>query len=149
LALEDLNWRSGDLLVRGKGSVQAWLPLPADVGDALATYLGQARPACATRQVFVCTRAPHRSLGNASTVSALVRRALLKVGFTRATMGAHLFRHSLATDLLQRGASLLEIGELLRHRSPQTTEIYAKVDLDRLRALARPWPAWPVEGGAP
>lgn len=149
LQLGDLDWRSGDLLVRGKGSVQARLPLPADVGDALATYLRQARPSCATRQVFVRARAPHRSLGNASTVSALVRRAIITAGLAPPTMGAHLFRHSLATDLLKHGASLLEIGEVLRHRSPQTTEIYAKVDLDSLRALARPWPVWPVEGGAP
>jgi site-specific recombinase XerD len=149
LELGDLDWRAGDLLVRGKGSVQARLPLPADVGDALATYLRQARPSGATRHVFVCARAPHRRLGNASTVSALVRRAIQQAGLRPATMGAHLFRHSLATDLLRRGASLLEIGELLRHRSPQTTEIYAKVDLDSLRALARPWPVWSVEGGAP
>jgi site-specific recombinase XerD len=144
LELGDVDWRSGELMVRGKGSVHARLPLPAEVGNALATYLHQARPSCPTRRVFVRTRAPYRSLGQASTVSAIVCRAIDKAGLTPATKGAHLFRHSLATDLLRHGASLLEIGELLRHRSPQTTEIYAKVDLDGLRTLARPWP---VDGG--
>ncbi len=146
LELGDLDWRVGQLMVRGKGAVQAWLPLPTDVGHALATYLHDARPSCDTRRVFVCTRAPYQSLGHASTVSTIVRRAITRAGLTLPTQGAHLFRHSLATDLLRHGASLQEIGELLRHRSPRTTEIYAKVDLEGLRAVARPWP---VAGGAP
>lgn len=146
LELGDLDWRAGELTVRGKGSVHARLPLPADVGDALATYLRTARPSGATRRVFVRTRAPQGSLTHASTVSAIVRRAINRTGLMPPTTGAHLLRHSLATDLLRRGASLVEIGELLRHQSPQTTEIYAKVDLAGLRGLARPWP---VDGGAP
>jgi site-specific recombinase XerD len=145
LALDDLGWRTGELLVRGKGSVHARLPMPADVGAALAGYLHRDRPDCGIRRVFVCMKAPHRGLGHASTVSTIVRRALEQARLTPPMRGAHVLRHSLATQMLQRGASLQEIGEILRHRSPQTTEIYAKVDLPRLRELVRPWPS---AGGA-
>jgi site-specific recombinase XerD len=120
------------------------LPLPNDVGDALATYLRRDRPRCATRGVFVRTCAPHRELGNPSTVSTLVRRALVRAGVEAPVHGAHLLRHSLATELLRRGASLADIGDVLRHQQLQTTEIYAKVDIARLRLLAQPWPG---EGG--
>lgn len=145
LELDDLDWRTGELTVRGKGSVHARLPLPPDVGAALATYLRTDRPACPTRRVFVCLKAPHRGFSHPATVSTLVHRALDQAGLTPPTTGAHLLRHSLATDLLRHGASLGDIAEVLRHRFPQTTEIYAKVDVDRLRALAQPWP---MPGGA-
>jgi site-specific recombinase XerD len=145
MTLEDLDWRTGELTVRGKGSVHARLPLPRDVGAALATYLRTDRPSCATRRLFVCLKAPHRGLGHPATVSTLVHCALNRAGLTPATTGAHLLRHSLATDLLRHGASLGDIGEVLRHQLPQTTEIYAKVDVDRLRTLAQPWP---IPGGA-
>lgn len=145
LELDDLDWRTGELTVRGKGSVHARLPLPRDVGAALVTYLRTDRPACATRRVFVCLKAPHRGLGHPATVSTLVHCALNRAGLTPPTTGAHLLRHSLATDLLRHGASLGDIGEVLRHQLPQTTEIYAKVDVDRLRMLAQPWP---IPGGA-
>lgn len=140
LELQDLGWRTGELTVRGKGSVHARLPLPRDVGAALAAYLRTDRPTCATRRVFVCLKAPHRGLGHPATVSTLVHCALNRAGLTPPTTGAHLLRHSLATALLRRGLSLGDIGEVLRHRLPQTTEIYAKVDVDRLRSLAQPWP---------
>ena len=145
LELQDLDWRTGELTVRGKGSVHARLPLPRDVGAALATYLRTDRPPCATRRVFVCLKAPHRGLGHPATISTLVHCALNRAGLTPPTTGAHLLRHSLATDLLRHGASLGDIGEVLRHQLPQTTEIYAKVDVDRLRTLAQPWP---IPGGA-
>jgi integrase/recombinase XerD len=145
LELQDLDWRTGELTVRGKGSVHARLPLPRDVGAALATYLRTDRPPCATRRVFVCLKAPHRGLGHPATVSTLVHCALNRAGLTPPTTGAHLLRHSLATDLLRHGASLGDIGEVLRHQLPQTTEIYAKVAVDRLRTLAQPWP---ILGGA-
>jgi site-specific recombinase XerD len=145
LELQDLDWRAGELTVRGKGSVHARLPLPRDVGAALATYLRTDRPPCATRRVFVCLKAPHRGLGHPATVSTLVHCALNRAGLTPPTTGAHLLRHSLATDLLRHGTSLGDIGEVLRHRRLQTTEIYAKVDVDRLRTLAQPWP---ILGGA-
>lgn len=141
LELEDIRWRAGEILVRSsKRLPQDRLPLVADVGDALATSLRRDRPPHATRRVFLCTRAPRRGFGNPSTVSAIVRRALARAGLSPALKGAHLFRHSLATRMLRHGASLPEIGVVLRHRAVQTTEIYAKVDLDTLRALAHPWP---------
>ena len=144
LELDDLDWHTGALTVRGKGSVRSQLPLPCDVGEALATYLRRDRPRCATRRVFVRARAPHRGLGHPSTVSTLVRMALTRAAVTAPMKGAHVLRHSLATDLLRRGASLADIGDVLRHQQPNTTEIYAKVDVTRLRLLAQPWPV----GGA-
>lgn len=144
LELGDLDWRAGELTVRGKGWVEDRLPLPGDVGSALAAYLRTDRRPCTTRCVFLRMKAPRRGFNHASSVSTIVRCALKRAGLTPPTTGAHLLRHSLATDLLHHGASLAEIGEILRHRSPQTTEIYAKVDLDHLRTVARPWP---TQGG--
>jgi site-specific recombinase XerD len=141
LELNDIRWRAGEILVRSsKRLAQDRLPLVADVGDALATYLRRDRPSHTTRRVFLCTRAPRRGFANPSTVSAIVRRALTRAGLSPVLKGAHLFRHSLATRMLRHGASLPEIGVVLRHRAVQTTEIYAKVDLGSLRALAQPWP---------
>jgi integrase/recombinase XerD len=141
LELDDIRWRAGEILVRSsKRLPQDRLPLVAEVGDALATYLRRDRPSHTTRRVFLCTRAPRRGFANPSTVSAIVRRALARAGLSPALKGAHLFRHSLATRMLRHSASLPEIGVVLRHRAAQTTEIYAKVDLDGLRALAQPWP---------
>lgn len=141
LELDDIRWRAGEILVRSsKRLPQDRLPLVAEVGDALATYLRRDRPPHTTRRVFLCTRAPRRGFGNPSTVSAIVRRALARAELSPALKGAHLFRHSLATRMLRHGASLPEIGVVLRHRTVQTTEIYAKVDLDGLRPLAQPWP---------
>ncbi|PYR72542.1 MAG: integrase [Acidobacteria bacterium] len=144
LELDDIDWHTGALTVRGKGSIRSQLPLPSDVGEALATYLRRDRPRCATRRVFVRVRAPHRGLGHPSTVSTLVRMALTRAAVNAPMKGAHVLRHSLATDLLRRGASLADIGDVLRHQQPNTTEIYAKVDFTRLRLLAQPWPV----GGA-
>lgn len=141
LELDDIDWHAGELLVRGKGSVRSRLPLPCDVGEALASYLQRDRPRCATRRAFVRARAPHRGFGHPSSVSTLVRVALTRAGVIAPMHGAHLLRHSLATDLLRRGASMADIGDVLRHQHPQTTEIYAKVDLTRLRRLAQPWPS--------
>jgi len=145
LELDDINWREGVLSIRGKGGFHDRLPLPSDVGKALATYLRRDRPHCDARRVFVCAKAPHRSFANPSTVSTIVRRALARVGLDPPLKGAHLLRHSLATGMLRGGASMAEIGQILRHRSPSTTEIYAKVDIDGLRSIAR---LWPVPGGA-
>jgi integrase/recombinase XerD len=116
------------------------LPLLSEVGEALATYVRRDRPPHATRRVFVCTKAPRRGFTGPSTVSTIVGRALARAGLSPAIKGAHLLRHSLATRMLRHGASLPEIGLVLRHRTVQTTEIYAKVDLAGLRALAHPWP---------
>jgi integrase/recombinase XerD len=141
LELDDLDWHTGALAVRGKGSVCSQLPLPSDVGEALVTYLRHDRPCCDTRRVFVRARAPHRGLGHPSTVSTLVCMALTRAGGNAPMKGAHVLRHSLATDLLRRGASLAAIGDVLRHQQPNTTEIYAKVAVTRLRLLAQPWPS--------
>jgi site-specific recombinase XerD len=140
LNLDDIDWRTGLVNIRGKGGASTPLPLPEDVGKALAGYLRHDRPRCSTRRVFVRDRAPLTGLGNSSTVSSLVRRALAQAGIQSAHMGAHVLRHSLATSMLRQGGSLDEIGELLRHRSPNTTAIYAKVDIDALHSLALPWP---------
>ena len=114
--------------------------MPHEVGAAVAEYLRLARPDCSSRRVFVRMRAPHRGFASSVAICCIVRRALERAGLDPPHKGAHLLRHSVATHLLRHGASLAEIGELLRHRNPQTTMIYAKVDLAALRPLALPWP---------
>jgi len=140
LDLEDIDWDHGQLTIRCKGGRWAQMPLPSDVGEAIAIYLRSGRPRCVCRRVFLRHRAPIRGFAHSITVSTIVRRALIRTGIDSVRKGAHLFRHTLATDLLRQGASLDEIGELLRHRSPNTTAVYAKVDLTALRTLALPWP---------
>jgi len=140
LSLDDIDWSTGQITIRGKGGKSAQLPLAEDVGTALAAYLRHDRPQSATRRVFLRDRAPLVGFGNSSTISSLVRRALKHAGVESAHMGAHVLRHSLATSLLRQGGSLDEIGELLRHQSPDTTAIYAKVDVTALHTLALPWP---------
>jgi site-specific recombinase XerD len=140
LNLDDIDWSTGQIAIRGKGGKSAQLPLADDVGAAIAGYLRQDRPRSATRRVFIRHRAPLVGFGNSSTISSLVRRALKHAGVESAHTGAHVLRHSLATNLLKQGGSLDEIGELLRHQSPNTTAIYAKVDVTALHTLALPWP---------
>jgi len=140
MTLEDLDWEAGELTVRDKGGRQDRLPLPHDVGAALATYLRQGRPRCLTRRVFVRMAAPRRGFASSVAICGIMQRALARARLHPPRKGAHLLRHSLATQMLQRGASLPEIGEVLRHELAQTTEIYAKVDFTALRALAQPWP---------
>jgi site-specific recombinase XerD len=140
MTLDDLDWEAGDVVVRGKGGRQDRMPLPRDVGQALATYVRHGRPPCLSRRVFICAKAPRRGFSSSVAVCTIVRRALARAGLHPPSTGAHLLRHSLATEMLRRGASLAEIGEILRHRHPDTTAIYAKVDLRALRALAPPWP---------
>jgi site-specific recombinase XerD len=142
LRLDDIDWRAGELVVRGKGQRFERLPLPADVGEAIAVYLRDGRPpGFSGREVFVRIKAPRRPL-TAGGVTQVVISASKRAGIGEVT--AHRLRHTAATELLRQGAPLQEIGELLRHRSVLTTAIYAKVDRDRLRELARPWPT----GGA-
>ena len=140
LELDDINWRTAELTIRGKGLYCDCLPLPQEVGKALAIYLQNDRPICPTRRVFIRMRAPCRGFKDSTTVSTIVRRAVQRSGLNTPSKGAHLLRYSLATDMLRQGASMTEIGELLRHRSPNSTEIYAKVDIEGLRSIARPWP---------
>jgi len=142
LTLDDIDWEAGELTVRGKGGREDRLPIPPDVGEAMATYLRQGRPRhCSTRRFFVRRRAPLRGFASSVAVCTIVRRALARAGIASPRKGAHLLRHSLATEMLRKGASLAEIGEILRHRLVDTTSIYAKVDLVALRALAHPWPS--------
>ncbi len=140
LEIEDIDWRAGEVMIRGKGFFHDRLPLLTEVGEALAAYLRTDRPKTRTRRVFVRMNAPYAGFAGPSTVSTVVRRALARADLHPPTKGAHLLRHTLATGMLQRGASMAEIGQVLRHRSPNTTEIYAKVDLSGLRSLALPWP---------
>ncbi len=140
LVLGDLRWRDGEIIVRGKGKAYDRLPLLPDVGAALARYLEKDRPTSKSRRVFLCSRAPYGGFSHPSTVSTIVSRTLARAGLEPPTRGAHLLRHSLATTMVRRGASLAEIGQVLRHRSPNTTEIYAKLDFAALRDVALPWP---------
>ncbi|MDD2861900.1 MAG: tyrosine-type recombinase/integrase [Acidiphilium sp.] len=137
LRLDDIDWRAGEIIVRGKANCLERVPLPADVGCALAKYLQHGRPASAQgRTVFVRIKAPHRNLSSAG-VSDVVAYAAKQAGLGR--IYAHRLRHTAAMQMLRAGASLPEIGQLLRHRRALTTAIYAKVDRDALRAIARPW----------
>ena len=140
LELDDLDWSQGQLTVRGKRGQRSALPLPADVGRAIAAYLRRGRPASPSRRVFLRVKAPLRGFEGACGVGSVVRHALQRAGIEAPTAGTHQFRHGLATAMLRHGASLGEIGDVLGHRHPQTTMIYAKVDLPALRALALPWP---------
>jgi len=140
LELNDIDWDAGQVSIRGKGGQPATLPLPADVGKAIAAYLRHGRPRSTSRRVFLRIRAPIRGFLNHGAVGAVVKYALWRAGVKSPTHGTHQFRHALGTQMLRHGASLAEIGEVLRHRSPETTMIYTKVDLDRLRTLALPWP---------
>jgi site-specific recombinase XerD len=141
LALDDIDWDQAQLCVRGKGGRQSLLPLPADVGAAIAAYLQSGRPTCEDRHLFLRSMAPVRSLLEGSDgVGSIVRYALARAKVDAPHRGSHQFRHALAAHMLRQGASLPEIGQVLRHRSPQTTSIYAKVDLDALRTVAIAWP---------
>lgn len=141
LTLDDIDWEHSRIAIRGKGDRVAQLPLPAEVGRALAAYLKNGRPQIADdRRLFVRAKAPLAGFRGASAVATVVRHALERAKIESPRKGAHLFRHALASTMLQKGSSLREIGELLRHRSPDTTAIYAKVDLLSLRSLALPWP---------
>lgn len=137
LALEDIDWRAGELVVRGKGPRTERLPLPVDVGEALAGYLRHGRPEAVSRAVFLRSIAPLAALSPGG-VTWVVYAACDRAGLPQ--VGAHRLRHSAATDMLRAGASLAEIGQVLRHRRAGTTAIYAKVDHAALSLLARPWP---------
>ena len=137
LSLDDIDWRRGEIVVRGKGRAER-LPLPADVGEPLVAYLRGGRPLSAQgRAVFVRIKAPHRQLGSAR-VSGIVADAARRAGLGR--VHAHRLRHTAASEVLRAGGSLPEVGQLLGHRRSGTTAIYAKVDRERLREIARPWP---------
>lgn len=141
LRLDDIDWRAGELLVRGKGRREDRLPLPGDAGEAIASYLRRGRPATARREVFLRARAPFEPIAP-GTVSSTVRRVCRSAGI--AEVGSHRLRHTAACEMVAAQVPLERIGQVLRHRSLQSTAIYARVDLDALRLLAQPWP----HGGA-
>lgn len=145
LELDDIRWRSGERVIHGKGRVMEHVPLLADVGEALAPYLREDRRASASRRVFQRVVAPQGGLAGPAAVGHIVRRALAHAHVQRTGRGAaHLFRHGLATQMIRHGASLAEVGQVLRHRSQTTTAIYAHVSFEALRTVAGPWP---VAGG--
>jgi site-specific recombinase XerD len=141
LTLDDVDWRSGEMLVRAKGRQRARMPIPPDVGAAVVAYLRDGRPKSSCRRLFLRTLAPNVGFASGCAITMIAKTALERAGIRGyAHQGAHIFRHSLATELLRSGATLSEIGQLLRHESHDTTMIYAKVDVDALRTLSLPWP---------
>jgi site-specific recombinase XerD len=136
LELDDMHWAIGEILVRGKGSRHGCLPLPRDVGEAIVRYLRGGRPYTTSRRLFVSSRAPYGDL-HPATINSRVRQASLRARLV--PRSAHQLRHTAATQMLRGGASLRSVAEVLRHRSIDTTAIYAKVDFKALRPLARPW----------
>jgi len=137
LRLDDIDWRRGEITVRGKGNRHERLPLPTDVGQAIVSYVSADHPAPAGREVFARVRAPHGPLTRLA-VTQVVAGAARRAGFE--PIYAHRLRHTAATGMLRAGGSLAEIGQVLRHRHVLTTAIYAKTDVEALRVLARPWP---------
>jgi site-specific recombinase XerD len=141
MRLQDIDWKGAWLRVAGKGRRQTRLPLSQEVGQAIVTYLQHGRPAASTDALFLRSRAPFRGFHSHATVSVIVASAMRRAGIKRPSRGAaHLLRHSIASSMLRHGASLQEISTLLRHRSIETTEIYAKVDVRGLQQIAQPWP---------
>lgn len=139
LRLTDVDWAGGRFAVAGKGRRQHWLPLPQEVGDAMLVYLRDARPKVANDLVFLRVLAPYREL-HMEAVAAVAKKAIRVSGVKAPSVGSHVFRHSVATTMLRQGATLAGVGAVLRHRNPETTAHYAKVDLGMLGELAQPWP---------
>lgn len=140
LTLDNIDWEASSILVTGKSGKSTLLPLPEDVGEAISVYLLHGRACVQDRTLFLRSVAPIGPLGAQETIATIVNTAIKRAGVSPPTHGSHQFRHALATDLLKQGASLTEIGFILRHDHPKTTNIYAKVDMDALRGLSKPWP---------
>ena len=140
LRLDDFDWSRGYLRLSGKSRQETYVPLPQEVGDSVLYYLTQMRPAVDDDHVFLRVRAPRGPLGSSSTVSGIVKGAVKRAGVDVPFSGAHVLRHSVATNMLRQGASLDAIGVVLRHGSVEATTCYAKVDFSTLRSIAQPWP---------
>jgi site-specific recombinase XerD len=141
LTLDDMDWRTGEMLIHAKGRQRARMPIPPDVGAAVVAYLRDGRPKSTCRRLFLRTLAPNVGFASGCAITMIAKTALERAGIRGyAHQGAHIFRHSLAAELLRSGATLSEIGQLLRHESHDTTRIYAKVDVEALRTLSLPWP---------
>ena len=143
MQLDDIDWRAGELLVRGKGKNHDRIPIPPEVGTALADYIRHDRPSSASRALFVTGRAPHHPFKDGQVLNTILRAAFDRTGVQPPGryVGSHVLRHSLATNLVRQGASLAEVGDMLRHRARASTMIYAKLDIEGLRSIAQPWPA--------
>lgn len=142
--IDDIDWGQGTVRVSGKSARATRLPLPQDAGEAILAYIEQARPAVANKHLFLCLRAPYRPFAGPSIICWIVKKAVERAGLRDIPSGSHVFRHSLATSMLREGSTLEAIGTVLRHAKPDTTAIYAKVDLNMLGEVAQPW-----IGGAP
>ena len=142
IRLDDIDWRAGTILIRGKGKRYDRMPLPEDVGNAIVDYIRKGRRG-ASRTLFVSNKAPYRPFADSQILNSALKEAFERTGLKppQKYVGSHLLRHSLATDMLRKGASLDEIGDVLRHRSRMTTTIYARHDVDGLRSIAMDWPA--------
>jgi site-specific recombinase XerD len=142
IRLDDIDWRAGELLVRGKGQRHDRVPIPPDVGEALVAYIRNDRVSDG-RALFVTERAPRGPFKNGTEINGILKIAFARCGVKPPCpyVGSHVVRHSLATNMVLRGASLAEVGNMLRHRSRASTMIYARLDIDTLRSLAQPWPA--------
>ncbi len=140
LRLDDIDWRAGTLCVGGKSRRESKLPLPPDVGRAIVDYLRHGRPQTRTRRVFVRHQLPIGAELEASSVRTAIRKGFERAGLEVASKGTHVLRHTAATNMVRAGATLKEVADVLRHRSIDTTAIYAKVDLPRLAEVAMPWP---------
>jgi integrase len=140
LRLADIEWRTGSLRVAGKSRYEVRLPLPQDVGDAIATYLEHRCSADWSDRVFLRTIAPCRPFRNGDGVSSVVRRLMKRAGIVTPVKGAHVLRHTAATEMLRHGVPLEKIGLVLRHRGVDTTARYAKADVGLLKQVAQPWP---------
>lgn len=143
MEIDDIDWRAGELLVRGKGKRLDRLPIPEDVGAAISAYLRDARPSTVTRVLFVRSYAPYLGFKDSRIISKILTRACaaLKIEMPARYLGSHVLRHSLATRMVRTGVALHEVGDVLRHKSRATTMIYAKLDIANLRSVAQPWPA--------
>ena len=139
MQLDDIDWARGTIRVSGKSAKTARLPLPQDAGEAILAYIEHVRPTVADKHLFLCLQAPHRPFAGPSIVCWIVKMAVERAGLTGIPSGSHIFRHSLATSMLREGSTLEAIGTVLRHVKPDTTAIYAKVDLNRLGQVAQPW----------
>ncbi len=147
LTLDDLDWANSEITIRGKSSFIRRLPITNEVGKALVAYLKKGRPHCESRFVFICSQPPLRGLKGPSTVSTIVEVALKRAGIATRKKGAHLLRHTFATHLLRHGSSMQEVGQVLGHRSINTTAVYAKVDFQKLNLVSIPWPLNFKNGG--
>ena len=140
LTLDSIDWEAGSIAVAGKGNQTASLPLPVEVGEAIVEYVRHGRPTSTSRALFLRACAPIRGLGAQQTVGSIVSAAIQRAGIATQHRGTHQFRHALGAEMLRNGATLTEIGSVLRHRHTKTSTLYAKVDFAALRPLSLPWP---------